>query len=106
MRKKAKARSEAELWVKVQRSCYGAKRGTKPTTVTKQPKESQMETAVVSSETNDMDWLSKMIIDMEENVQSEKDDINIMNARNVNFIESIKEIYDEEGDNELNEEEL
>ena len=106
MRPKVEARSEAELWVKVQRSCYGAKRGTKPTTVTKQPKESQMETASVATGTNDMDWLSNMMIDMEEKLQSEKDDTDIMDARNDDFIESIKEIYDEDGNNKLDKEEL
>ena len=65
MRQKAEARSGAELWAKVQQACYSTQQGTKPTMVVRQPKESQMETAAVATETNDMDWLSKMISDME-----------------------------------------
>ena len=70
---------------------YGAKRRTEPTTVAKQPKESNMETATVATETNDLDSLTKIIIDMEQNLHSKKDDINIMDARNDDIIESIEE---------------
>ena len=53
------------MWADVQRMSYGAKRRTEPTTVAKQPKESNMETATVATETNDLDSLTKIIIDME-----------------------------------------
>ena len=44
-----------------------------------------------------------MIIDMEVNLPRENDDINIMDARNDNYIESINQIYDEDGDDKLDE---
>ena len=82
------------MWADVQRKSYGAKRRTEPTTVAKQPKESKIETAAAATEMNELDWLSKMIIDMEQNLQSVTDDIDIMDAMNDDIAESIKEIYD------------
>ena len=63
-----------------------------------------MEMAAVATETNDLDQLSKMIIDMKQNLQSEKEDINIVDARNEDIIESIKDIYNEDGGNKIDEE--
>ena len=89
-------RSTKWSWIvdRGQRASYDKKRGAEPTTVTKQPKESKIETAAAATEMNELDWLSKMIIDMDQNLQSVTDDIDIMDAMNDDIAESIKEIYD------------
>ena len=47
-----------------------------------------------------------MIIGMEVNLQSENDVIDIMDAKNDNYIESINQAYDEDGNNEVKEDEI
>ena len=44
-----------------------------------------MEKGAVATETNDMDWLLKIGFDMERNLQSEKDDIDVMWKRGINI---------------------
>ena len=60
-----------------------------------------METAVVATETNDLDWLSKMIIDMEQNLQSGQDNIEIIDTQIEEYVENIDKIYDKDGANKL-----
>ena len=42
----------------------------------------------VATNTDDISWLNQMVIDMVVNLQIENYDINIMDARNDNYIES------------------
>ena len=109
-RRKAEARNESEattkLWAEVQRANHSPQGGTKPTTVTNQLESYKVETAAVATDTDNMSWLKQMIIEVEVNLQSENDDIDIMDARNDNYIESIDRIYDEDGDNKLNEDKM
>ena len=89
-----------------QRARYGIQRGSEPTEASQQPQKSIMETVAAATETNELDWISKIIIDMEQNLQSEKNDIDIIAAKSDEVLESIDEAYDEDSTNELSEEEL
>ena len=57
-------------------------------------KKSSMETAAAAAEPNELDWMSKVIIDMEQNLQSEKNDIDIIAAKSDEVLESIDKTYD------------
>ena len=65
-----------------------------------------METAVAATEINDLDWMSRMIIDMKQNSRSEQDDIDIIDTRIKGDMENTDKIYDKNGANERSEEEI
>ena len=94
------------MWAEVSHARYRATQETEPTTVAAQPDQSKMEMAAAVTEVNELDWMSKIILNIEQNLQSERNEIAIIAAKSDKVIESIKEAYDEDGANKLSDEEF
>ena len=106
VRRKAKEQDEAEAtgkpWVEIreQQEELIPRQVTEPTAVTNHPESSKVETAAVATG-NFLEQMGQMLGVFGEKIQSVTDAINIMDAQNDVYMESIEQRYNENDNDEL-----
>ena len=79
--------------------------GTKPSAVTNHLEPTKIETAAVATDTV-LDQIETLMGGFEEEVQSNLDGINIMQAKNDDGVKTIKQRYNEHNDDELDKDKM